>query len=210
MIDAAICELVPIVGVRRACAAAGEAQARWYRRHRQSPPAPRPTRAPARQPRALSDAERAELRAVLNSPDHVDEAPATVYAKLLDAGIYRGSISTMYRVLREHGEVGERRRHATHPATKKPELLATEPNQCWSWDITKLLGPEKWTYFYLLLPGGQDDDGGDSGGDDGWWLCCRRGWSCCRGGWSGCRYSAVTSVTAARVAFSSTMFLWSA
>jgi putative transposase len=151
VIDAAICELAPIVGVRRACAAAGEAQARWYRRHRQSPPAPRPTRAPARQPRALSDAERAELRAVLNSPDHVDEAPATVYAKLLDAGIYRGSISTMYRVLREHGEVGERRRHATHPATKKPELLATEPNQCWSWDITKLLGPEKWTYFYLYV-----------------------------------------------------------
>jgi putative transposase len=151
VIDAAITELAPIVGVRRACAAVGEAQARWYRRHRQSPPAPRPARPPAPQPRALSDAERAELREVLNSPDHVDEAPAVVYAKLLDAGIYWGSISTMYRVLREHDEVRERRRHATHPAAKKPELLATEPNQCWSWDITKLLGPEKWTYFYLYV-----------------------------------------------------------
>jgi putative transposase len=151
MIDAAIDELTPMVGVRRACTAVGEAQARWYRRHRQSPPPPRPERVPTAQPRALSQVERKELRRVLNSPEHVDEAPATVYAKLLDEGVYLGSVSTMYRVLRDHDEVRERRRQATHPAAKKPELLAEGPNQCWSWDITKLLGPAKWTWFYLYV-----------------------------------------------------------
>jgi putative transposase len=151
VIDAAIAELAPLVGVRASCTAVGEAQARWYRRHRQSPPPPRPQRPSAPQPRALSDVERDELRAVLNSPDHVDEAPATVYAKLLDQGLYLASVPTMYRVLRDHDEVHERRRQATHPAAKKPELLATEPNQCWSWDITKLLGPQKWTYYYLYV-----------------------------------------------------------
>jgi putative transposase len=95
--------------------------------------------------------ERIELRRVLNSPEHVDEAPATVYAKLLDAGVYLASVPTMYRVLRDHDEVHERRRQATHPAAKKPELLATKPNQVYSWDITKLLGPVKWTWFYLYV-----------------------------------------------------------
>src|SRR6266487_1810348 len=131
--------------------AVGQAQARWYRRHRQSPPPPQPERAPQAQPRALSQVERAELRQVLNSPEHVDEAPATVYAKLLDQGVYLASVPTMYRVLRAHDEVHERRRHATHPAAKKPELLATTPNQVYSWDITKLLGPAKWTYYYLYV-----------------------------------------------------------
>jgi putative transposase len=151
VIDQAVTELAPLVGVRQACEAMGESQARWYRRHRQSPAPVRPERAPAPQPRALSDDERDELRAVLNSEDHVDEAPATVYAKLLDQGRYLGSISTMYRVLRANGEVRERRRQATHPATKKPELLATGPNEIYSWDITKLLGPVKWTYYYLYV-----------------------------------------------------------
>lgn len=151
MIDAAIGELAPIVGVTAACDAVGEAGARWYRRHPVTPKPPVPKTPPRPQPRALTDAERAELRAVLNSPEHVDEAPATVYAKLLDDGRYLGSVSTMYRVLHEHDEVGERRRHATHPATIKPELVATAPNSVWSWDITKLLGPEKWTWFYLYV-----------------------------------------------------------
>ena len=88
---------------------------------------------------------------MLNSEEFVDEAPATVYAKLLDQGIYLASVPTMYRVLRDHDEVHERRRQATHPAAKKPELLATAPNQVWSWDITKLLGPAKWTYYYLYV-----------------------------------------------------------
>jgi putative transposase len=150
MIDQAVAELTPLVGVRAGCAAVGEAQARWYRRHRQSPP-PKREGAPAAQPRALSEVERKELRRVLNSAEHVDEAPATVYAKLLDEGVYLASVPTMYRVLRDHGEVRERRRQATHPAAKKPELLAAMPNQVYSWDITKLLGPVKWTYFYLYV-----------------------------------------------------------
>lgn len=151
MIDAAISSLTPLVGVRRACQAVGEAQARHYRRHRRSPAPARPARVPRPQPRALSEAERGALRAVLNSEAHVDEAPATVYAKLLDEGAYLGSISTMYRVLRAHDEVGERRRHATHPARVKPELVASAPNQVYSWDITKLRGPAKWTYYYLYV-----------------------------------------------------------
>jgi putative transposase len=151
VIDAAIAELTPIVGVRAGCAAVGEAQARWYRRHRQSPPPAKPERVPMPQPRALSEVERKELRRVLNSDEFVDEAPATVYAKLLDRGIYLASVPTMYRVLRAHDEVHERRRQATHPAAKKPELLAGEPNQVWSWDISKLLGPQKWTYYYLYV-----------------------------------------------------------
>ena len=105
----------------------------------------------APQPRALSEVERTQLRQVLNSPEHVDEAPATVYAKLLDQGVSLASVPTMYRLLRDHDEVHERRRQATHPAAKKPELLATRPNQVYSWDITKLLGPVKWTYYYLYV-----------------------------------------------------------
>ena len=151
MTDAAIAELRPLVGVRAGCAAVGEAQARWYRRHRQSPPPPKPERVPAPQPRALSEVERKELRRVLNSEEFVDEAPATVYAKLLDQGVYLASVPTMYRVLRARDEVHERRRQATHPAAKKPELLASAPNAVWSWDISKLLGPVKWTYYYLYV-----------------------------------------------------------
>jgi putative transposase len=151
VIDQAIGELTPLVGVRAGCAAVGEGQARWYRRHRQSPPPAKPGRVPKPQPRALSVVERSELRRVLNSEEHVDEAPATIYAKLLDQGIYLASVPTMYRVLRDHDEVHERRRQATHPAAKKPELLATGPNDVWSWDITKLLGPAKWTYYYLYV-----------------------------------------------------------
>jgi putative transposase len=150
MIDQAVAELTPLVGVRAGCAAVGETQARWYRRHRQNPP-PKRERAPAAQPWALSEVERTQLRRVLNSPEHVDEAPATVYAKLLDQGVYLASVPTMYRLLRDHDEVHERRRQATHPAAKKPELLATKPNQVYSWDITKLLGPAKWTYYYLYV-----------------------------------------------------------
>jgi putative transposase len=99
----------------------------------------------------LSPVERKEIKATLESDEFIDDAPATVYGKLLDQGFYLGSVSTMYRVLHEHGEVRERRRQATHPAHKKPELVATEPNSVWSWDITKLHGPEKWTYFYLYV-----------------------------------------------------------
>jgi len=151
VIDQAITELTPLVGVQAACRATGEARARWYRRHRQSPAPPRPEREPIPQPRALSEAERDQVREVLNSEEHADEAPATVYAKLLDKGVYLASVPTMYRILRANDEVRERRRQATHPAKKKPELIATKPNEVYSWDITKLLGPTKWTYFYLYV-----------------------------------------------------------
>jgi putative transposase len=152
MIDAAIAELTPILGSKRAaCRATGRPQANHYRRHRQSAPPPTPARERKPQPRALSQTERDKVRAVLNSPDFVDKAPATVYHELLDEGTYLCSTSTMYRILRAHGEVKQRRRQATHPARIKPELVATSPNMCWSWDITKLHGPAKWSYFYLYV-----------------------------------------------------------
>jgi len=151
MTDEAIAELAPLVGTREACRVTGRPQANHYRRHRQSPAPQRPKRERKPQPRALSTTERARVRAVLNSPEHVDKAPAAVYHELLDEGIYLASVSTMYRVLREHGEVRERRRQAVHPARVKPELVATGPNSVWSWDITKLVGPAKWTYFYLYV-----------------------------------------------------------
>jgi putative transposase len=88
---------------------------------------------------------------VLHAERFWDAAPASVYATLLDEGSYLCSIATMYRLLRQHGETGDRRRHATHPARVKPELMATAPNQCWSWDITKLAGPAKWTWYHLYV-----------------------------------------------------------
>lgn len=151
MIEDAIGELRPIIGTTKALEAVGSDRATWYRAHRQSPAPPPRERVVTPQPRALSLVERKEIKRVLDSDEFVDEAPATVYAKLLDQGTYLGSVSTMYRVLHEHDEVRERRRQATHPAHKKPELIAEEPNQIWSWDITKLHGPEKWTYYYLYV-----------------------------------------------------------
>jgi putative transposase len=88
---------------------------------------------------------------LLHEERFVDQAPATIYATLLDEGRYVCSVPTMYRVLRAADEVCERRRQARHPATVKPELMASGPNRVWSWDITKLLGPEKWTYFHLYV-----------------------------------------------------------
>jgi putative transposase len=150
--DEAIAELAGVLGsTRAACRAAGRPQANHYRRHRQSPKPERPVRPRRPQPRALTPEERASVRAVLNSPGFVDMAPASVYHQLLDEGVYLASVSTMYRILHAHDEVRERRRQATHPARVKPELVATGPNQCWSWDITKLHGPAKWTYYYLYV-----------------------------------------------------------
>jgi putative transposase len=136
----------PRLGVGRLCAALVLPRATYYRHLVARPPAPRPTPA-----RALSAAERREVLAVLHEPRFVDLAPAEVCAKLLDEGRYLCSERTMYRVLAENAEVRERRAQLRHPEYKKPELLATAPNQVWSWDITKLLGPHKWTYFYLYV-----------------------------------------------------------
>jgi putative transposase len=151
VIDQAIGDLAPMIGTVAACAALGEPRAVYYRRHRQSPPPPRRVRERLPHPRALSEAERSEVLSVLHAERFVDQAPASIYATLLDEGRYLCSVPTMYRLLRAAGEVRERRRQATHPATVKPELMATGPDQIWSWDITKLHGPEKWTYFHLYV-----------------------------------------------------------
>ena len=102
-------------------------------------------------PRALTPAERAAILAALHCPRFADLAPAEVWAILLDEGTYLGSQSTFYRLLRAAGETRERRRQAVHPAAVKPELAAAGPNQVYSWDITKLHGPAKWTYYYLYV-----------------------------------------------------------
>jgi putative transposase len=148
----AIAALAPRIGTRAACAAAGVPRASWYRRHRASPaPARRPAVPHRPQPRALAPAERQAIMAALHSPRFADLAPAETWAILLDEGIYLGSQSTFYRLLRAAGETRERRRQAVHPAAVKPELVATAPNRVWSWDITKLHGPAKWTYYYLYV-----------------------------------------------------------
>ena len=97
----------------------------------------------------MSESERAAILDELHSERFVDMAPTEVWATLLDEGRYLGSISTFYRLLRQAGETRERRRQATHPATVKPELVAYQPNSVWSWDITKLRGPAKWSWYYL-------------------------------------------------------------
>jgi putative transposase len=102
-------------------------------------------------PRALSAAEQAAVLDMLHSTRFQDAAPAAVYATLLDEGTYLASERTMYRLLAVEGETRPRRDQLVHPTYHKPELLATAPNQVWSWDITKLLGPAKWTYFYLYV-----------------------------------------------------------
>jgi putative transposase len=171
---ASVTELVPVVGVTAACEAVGVARASFYRRERghverlAADPAPSlrhegaagersepilaaPSVPPRAHPRALSAAERETVLEVLHSPRFQDAAPATVYATLLDEQVYLASERTMYRLLAAEGETRPRRDQLVHPTYQKPELLATAPNQVWSWDITKLLGPAKWTYFYLYV-----------------------------------------------------------
>lgn len=146
ILDAAIDELAPIVGRRRACQAMGRSRASHYRSRqapRHGPPAPR------RSSRALSPAEAETVVETLNEERFCDQAPAQVWATLLDEGTYLASVSTMYRLLRERHQIRERRAQARRPALIKPELVATGPNQVWSWDITKLAGPYKWTWFQL-------------------------------------------------------------
>jgi putative transposase len=146
---AAVQESTPTIGVVPACAALGLPRATFYRRltpRPLAPAAPRP-----RPPRALADAERDAVLDQLHAPRFVDLAPAEIYSQLLDEGTYLCSTRTMYRLLAAHDEVRERRRLVRRSGYVKPELLATAPNQVWSWDITKLLGPVKWTYFYLYV-----------------------------------------------------------
>ncbi len=150
MIEQTVEELTPIVGTRPACRALGASPATIYRRRR--PPAPRPPRRRASPARALSDQEREAVLEQLHSERFVDCSPAHVYASLLDEGRYLASERTMYRLLAaRHGSARERRDQLTHPAYAKPELLAERPNEVWSWDISKLKGPARWTCFYLYV-----------------------------------------------------------
>ena len=134
------------LGIRPTCDAFGVPRASYYRWQR-----PEEARKRRRSPRALSGDERQSVLSVLHDADFVDLAPAAVLARLLDGGRYLCSERTMYRVLAENKEVKDRRNQLRHPVYAKPELLATEPNSLWSWDITKLLGPAKWTYYYLYV-----------------------------------------------------------
>jgi putative transposase len=151
MMDA-VAALPPDGGlIGAACGALGLSRASFHRRTAAArrPPAPiRPRPSPAR---ALALPERLAVLDLLREPRFVDQAPAEVYAELLDSGLYLCSIRTMYRILTEYGEVKERRLQLRHPVYTKPELIAEAPNQVWSWDITKLMGPAKWTYFYLYV-----------------------------------------------------------
>ena len=132
------------------CDAVGLKRATYYRLI-QTPKEAEEQKPRARPHRALNDAERAQVLAVLHEDRFVDQAPYEVYAKLLDEGVYLCSIRTMYRILRENDEVRERRNQLRHPVYTAPELLATGPNQVWSWDITKLKGPEKWVSYHLYV-----------------------------------------------------------
>ncbi len=139
------------IGRRGACEALGVAPASAYRAlaARARPKATRLTR--ARSSRSLDEQERERVLETLTSERFVDAAPRQVWARLLDEGVYLCSVSTMYRVLRAESGCRERRDQLRHPAYRKPELLANGPNEVWSWDITKLLGPAKWTYYYLYV-----------------------------------------------------------
>jgi putative transposase len=147
----AVEQLAPASGTAPTCAALGVARATLYRHRRRASAAPVPAPARRSSPRALDVAERQTVLATLHSERFVDESPAAVYARLLDEGRYLCSQRTMYRLLAQAGEVRERRDQLRHPVYAKPELLASRPNEVWSWDITKLLGPAKWTYFYLYV-----------------------------------------------------------
>lgn len=135
------------MGIAAACRALNVSRATYYRRQQPiKKSSPRPTPA-----RALSQAQRQAVLDELNSERFADQAPRQVYSKLLDEDQYLCSVRTMYRILSANDNVRERRNQLTHPQYKKPELLACGPNEVWSWDITKLKGPEKWTYYYLYV-----------------------------------------------------------
>jgi putative transposase len=144
--------LGPTMGIVAACAAVGLPRGSYYRAQQPDEPVaanPTPVRSPS--PRALTPTEKTTVREVLNSERFQDQAPREVYATLLDEERYLCSWRTMYRILAENQEIRERRDQLQHPIYVKPELLATRPNQVWSWDITKLRGPAIWTYYYLYV-----------------------------------------------------------
>ena len=149
MIAPAVDELATLVSTKTACGLLGWSRATHYRTTR---PKPKIIAGPRPAPRnALTELEREHVLATLNSERFVDKSVAQTWAVLLDEGTYLCSMSTMHRLLRAAGQSRERRAQATHPARVKPELLATGPCQVWSWDITKLRGPTRGTYFDLYV-----------------------------------------------------------
>ena len=139
------------VPIDAAWAAFGLSRASFHRRSATARRPAAPIRPRPRPARALAAPERQAVLNLMREPRFVDQPPAEIYAQLLDEGLYYCSIRTMYRILHENGEVKERRQQLRHPVYKRPELIAEGPNQVWSWDITKLMGPAKWTYFYLYV-----------------------------------------------------------
>jgi len=146
----AIDEVAPMVGIATACDAVGVPRASYYRCRRSSPTPPSAKPRPPSH-RALPPAERQAVLDVLHSDRFVDVAPAEVYATLLDDGKHLCSVRSMYRYLAAAGPVRERRNQLVHPRYARPELLATAPNQVWSWDLTKLRAAQKWTYYHLYV-----------------------------------------------------------
>ncbi len=150
MLDACA-ELAPVTGVAEACRILEIPRSSLYRLRRPVEESPKPAGDRPKPPRALSDAEKESVRTVLNSERFQDQTPREVYATLLDEGIYLCHWRTIYRILAERQEVRERRNQLRHPTYTRPELLATAPNQLWSWDITKLRGPVRLSYYYLYV-----------------------------------------------------------
>lgn len=143
----AVVSLGNAVGIRAACTALDVSRACFYR---WKTPATAKMIRPA-PPLALSPSERIKALDVLHEDRFIDKAPQEIYAALLDEKKYICSIRTMYRILEKEGEIKERRNQLIRPYYTKPELIATVSNQVWSWDITKLKGPVKWTYYYLYV-----------------------------------------------------------
>jgi putative transposase len=141
--------LEPVTGVKKACELTGKSRATVCRRRNGTRSGCRERRPAA--PNALSAGERGELLALPDSPRFAGKAPRQVRALLIDEGTYLASVSTMYRPLREAGQARERRAQAAHPARTKPELIATGPDQVWSWDITKLAAPQRGVYYHLYV-----------------------------------------------------------
>ena len=133
------------------CAALGVSRATLHRRRSGAAVPPVMTRLRPRPARALTVSQQQTVLGLLHAPRFADQVPAEIYATLLDEGVYHCSIRTMYRLLDQNGEIRERRQQLRHPAYQKPELLAQKPNEVWSWDITKLMGPAKWSYYYLYV-----------------------------------------------------------
>ena len=148
----AVVALAPASGITAAaCVALGVSRATVQRRRVRLTAPLAITRPRPRPMRALTDLQQQVVLELLHAPRFADQAPAEIYASLLDEGVYHCSIRTIYRLLGRNGEVRERRKQLRHPAYQKPELLAERPNTVWSWDNTKLMGPTKWSYFYLYV-----------------------------------------------------------